>query len=912
VAELPSGTVTFLFTDLVGSTRLWEEFPDAMRLALAGHDEVLRSAIAAHGGHVVKTTGDGFHAVFAHARDALGAAADGQVAVQAQSWYPLDALQVRMGLHTCEVEVRDGDYYGSAVNRAARLMGTAHGGQVVTSTVTAELAREAGFELRDLGEHRLAGLSRPERVWQLSADGLADEFPPLRSVDSLPGNLPRQVTSFVGRDGELDSLMAVVRARTLVTLTGVGGVGKTRLALETAAAMVGEFDDGAWLCELAPVTDPAAVWDTLAAAFRVMPAPGRGVDDVVLDYLAGKHMLLVLDNCEHLLDAAAEVVQAVEQRCRRVTVLATSREGLAVPGEQIVAVPSLGVPGPDADAEQLGLTESVRLFCDRARSVKSEFEPTGHVLGSVGVLCRRLDGIPLAIELAAARAASLAPDDLVARLDQRFKLLARGSRASLERHQTLRNTIDWSYDLLDHTERAALQGLSVFAGGADLVAAEAVLASDELDLFDVVDVVTQLVDKSLVVAASDDDGHVRYRMLESIRQYAQERLEDDGDAAAVRARHAAHYVALAESAAPRLRGREQIDAARQMARETDNFRVVIDWAVETGDPDAALRVVAALAVSGLIIGFSALEWAETAIEIPGAAECLRYPEVAAWAMWSATNRMDFQRADAVGAVVAEVLDERGTDDPAVARAEAALAFFRADVDVAARRATEWVALAESAGDQFEVANALVMLAAVQLNQSGPDAARTTFEEAVRIARDVGVASTLAIGLSTLAIVMPIEEADRSLVILDEAIDVSTRLGDRTALNAAMGTKGNIAAYRGDFAAALDAVVDVAQRLLDSGELINVGWALLSAAIALTHLGFAEPAAVLSGTGWAIVVPGPDDWMLRMAREIDGPLKAVLGDVAFEAFRARGANLAPLDALAYLISAAEIAGGTARP
>ena len=304
MGELPSGTVTFLFTDLEGSTHLWDEFPDAMRPALARHDALLRGAIAGSNGHVVKMTGDGAHAVFSHARDAVAAAAKAQVALGHEPWVEVAPLRVRMGLHTCEVEVRDGDYFGSAVNRAARLMGTAHGGQVVMSTITAELAREAGFDLRDLGEHRLAGLSRSERVWQLSADGLTDAFPPLRSVDALPGNLPRQVTSFVGRETELDSLMRLLRARTLITLTGVGGVGKTRLALETAAAMVGEFDDGAWLCELAPVTDPAAVWDTLAATFRLLPSPGRGVHDVVLDYLAGKRLLLVLDNCEHQLDAS--------------------------------------------------------------------------------------------------------------------------------------------------------------------------------------------------------------------------------------------------------------------------------------------------------------------------------------------------------------------------------------------------------------------------------------------------------------------------------------------------------------------------------------------------------------------------------------------------------------------------------
>ena len=644
MAELPSGTVTFLFTDVEASTRLWEEHPEAMRGALARHDAIVRGAIESHGGDVVKTTGDGFHAVFASVEDALAAAADAQVALYAEPWGLTDGLRVRMGLHTCQVEMRDGDYYGSGVNRAARLMSVAHGGQVVVSAATAELAAETVFELRELGEHRLAGLSRPERVSQLCPVGLAEEFPPLRSVDALPGNLPRQVTSFVGRDAELETLADLVRSRPLVTLTGVGGVGKTRLAQEVAAEAIRGFPDGAWLCELAPVTDADALWDTMAKAFRLLPPSGRSLEEVLLEYLAPKRLLLVLDNCEHLLDAVAGAVRVIEARCPHVSVLATSREGLAVPGEQLVAVPSLGIPAVDVDDELLVLVESVRLFCDRASSVKADFESSGPNLSAVGVLCRRLDGIPLAIELAAARSTSLSPGDLVARLDQRFKLLARGSRASLERHQTLRNTIDWSYDLLDNTERDALQRLSVFAGGCDLVAAEAVVADEDLDPFDVVHVVGQLVDKSLVLADTDD-GQIRYRMLETIRQYAQERLEASGTTDRVRARHAAYYVALAETAGPQLRNRDQLEWARRMAPETDNLRAALNWAVEAGSAEPALRLVTSLAVHGVAIGYSALDWAETSIEIAGAGDHPLFPAAASWAAWSAVLHGDFDRAE---------------------------------------------------------------------------------------------------------------------------------------------------------------------------------------------------------------------------------------------------------------------------
>ncbi len=442
MADLPSGTVTFLFTDIADSTRLWDASPDAMRAALTRHDELMRGAIETRGGKVVKTTGDGFFAVFVHAGDGLDAALAVQEALAGEPWDGIEALRVRMSLHTCEAEAHDGDYHGSSVNRAARLMSIGHGGQVLASSVTAELARDAGFVLSDLGEHRLAGLTRSEHVWQVCPEGRIEGFPPLRSVDALPGNLPRQVTSFVGRDDEVDALTEMLRARSLVTLTGVGGVGKTRLALEAAGVVISEFEHGAWLCELAPVTDRDAVWDTVAATFRILPAAGRTSRESVLDYLSTKRLLLVLDNCEHQLDAAAEVVSAIEQRCPKVTVLATSREGLAVAGEQMVAVPALRVPNAHADDAPGTLSASVVLFCDRASSVKRDFEPTAPVLETVGVLCRRLDGIPLAIELAAARAASLAPEDLVARLDQRFKLLgawesrvARASPDAAEHHR---------------------------------------------------------------------------------------------------------------------------------------------------------------------------------------------------------------------------------------------------------------------------------------------------------------------------------------------------------------------------------------------------------------------------------------------------------------------------------------------
>ncbi len=773
----PSGTVTFLFTDIEGSTQLWESAPEVMRPALERHDSLLRAAIDAHGGYVFSTGGDGFGVAFGRAGDALTAAIEIQEALARERWPDGAMVRVRVGVHTGEASERDGDYFGPAVNRAARLMAVAHGGQIVCSSPVGELVR-GSFTLVDLGEHRLRDLQSLVHVFQVDAPGLSTEFLPLRSLEASPGNLPRQVTTFVGRETEIASLADLVCSSSLVTLTGVGGVGKTRLALQVAAEVVSDFPDGAWVCEFAPVTDPGAVWDALAASLRCQSFPGRSVEESVLEYLAAKRLLLVLDNCEHLLDAIAGQVRAITQRCARVSVLATSREGLALAGERIVAVPSLGVPSDGCDLDALLRAEAVQLFSDRARASRNDFALTDRNAGAVGVLCRRLDGIPLAIELAAARVRSLSPDDLVARLDQRFKLLTRGSRAALERHQTLRSTIDWSYDLLEPIDRRALDCLSVFAGSCDLTGAEAVLASDELDRFGVVDVLGQLVDKSLVVADVDtDDGGVRYRLLESIRQYAAERLQHSGETAAVRRRHADYYVDVAEAAGPHLRTRDQIEWSAAVAREIDNFRAVLDWAVETASVDHALRLAAPFAVNGMAIGDAAQGWAETASTIPGGDDHPLFPEVAAFASLGATFAGDLERAETRVAAAERAQTTLGAGRCPVLRARALLAVFRGDVESARSHAQACVALARTSGDPDELARALLVLAS-SLMLAEPDVATATLDEAVRVAHDAGLASTLAIGLPFLAGILPIQESERALALIDEAIEVGTRLGDR--------------------------------------------------------------------------------------------------------------------------------------
>ncbi|MFI5047982.1 MAG: ATP-binding protein [Acidimicrobiia bacterium] len=895
MAELPSGTVTFLFTDLVGSTRLWEQFPDAMQPALARHDELLRSAIEGAGGFVVKTTGDGFHGVFPTARGAIDGAVAIQLALAAEAFDATGPLQVRIGVHTCEAEYRDGDYYGSEVNRAARLMSVANGDQIVVSLATSALVRDGSVELADLGEHRLRDLTNVERVFEVRAPGLATGFAPLRSLDALPSNLPRQATTFVGREAEIESVAALVRSSSLVTLTGVGGVGKTRLALQVAAEVVPHFPDGAWCCEYAPLGDPGAVWDTLATSLRVQAFPGRSLEESVLEYVSAKRMLLVLDNCEHLLDALAQLIDDVARRAPQVSVLATSREGLGVAGERMVAVPSLGVPDDDLDPDDLVHTDAVQLFGDRASAANSGFALNRENASAVGVLCRRLDGIPLAIELAAARARSMSPDDLVARLDQRFKLLTRGSRGAVGRQQTLRSTIDWSYDLLDPVERRALERLSVFAGGCDLAAAEAVLADDELDAFDVDDVLGQLVDKSLVVA-DHDGGRVRYRMLETIRQYADERLQESRDTDAVRRRHADYYVALAETAGPHLVRREQVEWNATLIRETDNLRAALDWAVEAPSPEHALRLVAPLAVD-TAIGDTAQEWAALAVAIPEADADRRFPEVAAWASWGATRTQSFDRAEEFLAMGARAAARLGVSSGPLARARALIVFSRGDFEEARRHSSEWLELSRAAAGAEPLARALVFSGTL-LSQTGErDAGIASLDEAIRLSREHGFVVNLAYALTARGEHFPVEEYHRALAMADEAVAITEEIGGYIfATCSAM--RAWCRAASGDWSAVLRASPDVAALSLREGHPPDAG--LLQASLALTELGHPESAAVAVGAvgDFIPVLAGPG-WATDRCAANARALVETLGEQEFATLTARGAALGADGAVAYL-------------
>jgi predicted ATPase/DNA-binding SARP family transcriptional activator len=535
-AELPTGVVTFLLTDVEGSTRLWERHPSAAQEAIARHDELIASAVAAHGGVLLKTKGEGdsTFSVFASASDAVACAVDAQRAMQAGPWPEQAAIRVRAALHSGEAQIRGADYFGPAVSRCARLRSIASGGQTILSEATAELVRDAlpdGASLRDLGAHRLRDLTRPERVTQLCHRDLPDEFPPLRSVDAFPNNLPVQLSTFVGRRHEMAEIKVLLGGHRLVMLTGAGGAGKTRLAIEVGAEVLDAYADGVWFAALAALTDQALVAQTVAAALHLREEAGRDVIDLLAEHLREREALLILDNCEHIVAACASLAEKLLQTCPRLKILATSREALQIAGEAMWRTPSLAVPAETAPpAPVLCQYESVQLFRDRARACAPAFDVDPGNAPAVAEICRRLDGIPLAIELAAARVKTLTAVQIAERLDDRFRLVAGGSRTALPRQQTLRALIDWSYELLTDTERVVFRRLSAFAGGFPLEGAERVCAGEGVDVLDVVDLLERLADKSLVTA---DEG--RFVLLETIREYGLERLREAGEADAVRA-----------------------------------------------------------------------------------------------------------------------------------------------------------------------------------------------------------------------------------------------------------------------------------------------------------------------------------------------------------------------------------------
>jgi predicted ATPase/class 3 adenylate cyclase len=609
---LPSGTVTFLFTDIEGSTERWERHRQEMQGAVHRHEEIVRAAISAHDGYVFKTVGDAFCTTFRSAPEAIAAALDAQRELANEDFSSVEGLKVRMAIHTGLSYERSGDYFGPTVNRVARLLSIGHGGQVLISGTTADLAQgemPSKTTFRDLGSQRLKDLAQPEQVYQLVAPDLALDFPPLRSLDALPNNLPLQITSFVGRDAEIKALEDRLAHTRLLTLVGSGGVGKTRLALQVGADVLDQYEDGVWLVEFAPLSDQDLTPSVLAGVLGVTEVANRSLVDSIVYWLKLKKALLILDNCEHVVEAAAKLVDSILRGCPSVRIIVASRQALGIDGETVHRVASLRVPEniDGLTAHEALEFEAIALFVERASAAVEDFKLTDSNAKVVAHICRRLDGIALALELAAPRLKALTIDQLSDNLNERFRLLTGGKRTALQRQQTMKALIDWSYDLLSETEKTLLRRVATFGGGWTLEAAREVCADERIESWDVIDLLTSLVDKSLVVAELQGTSP-RYRLTESTREYVLEKLESSGERQAMARKHAEYFLRLAERADTLWATMPLQTWLAPLEVEVENFRGALTWSIiERHDIALGCRLTGAL--EGL--------WLEAGLEAEG-------------------------------------------------------------------------------------------------------------------------------------------------------------------------------------------------------------------------------------------------------------------------------------------------------
>ena len=851
-AAAPSGVVTFLFTDIEGSTRRWENDADGMRAALAAHDEVLRGAIETHGGWLFKHTGDGVCAAFASPKCAVDAAVAAQVALE---------LPVRMGLATGEAELRGADYFGTVLNRAARVMAAGHGGQILVAESTAGLL--GGVELVNLGPRRLRDLPNPIAIFQLVAPGLRTEFPPLRTIDSTHGNLRPAASRLIGRDDDVEEVASAMRSNRLVTLAGVGGVGKTRLAVEVAAVLADEFPDGVWVFELASVADPAAVPDAVAAVLGITQQPGMTMSESVAATLEGRVRLLVFDNCEHVVDAAADLIDLILARSATVKIVSTSREGLGLADERLWRVPSLEV------------VAAVQLFRERAARALSADESA-----AVEEVCRRLDGIPLAIELAASRMESMTATEMRDRLDHRFKLLVR-SRRGLERHQTLRQAVSWSYDLLEEPEKALLERCSVFAGGFDVQGACAVAGSEDADEFTILDLLDTLVRKSLLIA-DRSTGRTRFSMLETIRQFAEEKLVERGEAAEASSAHAQYFADRETDILALWDSPRQREAYAWFATELANLRTAFRWAADHGDLDVAATIATCAGFLGAYFQtYEPVAWAEELIE---PARAVDHPRLAFLytiaSLCYTTGRIEaaVRYSDAGQTVLArspEALPHGfeialGAVHTALGQPERMAEWCRAQL--ARRRDTHVyirtflvmaLSLAGSDGEAMDSADGLIEAVEATGNPCWLAWALGTYGFAFRDADPVGALNALS----------------RGLVVANDS-------GNRAGASAMAQFLATLKSEHGDTLAAFGHLTLAIDGYLDYGDTTAIRVPLASLAALFDRLGRYEPAATIAGFSLSpLTSTGVPEFSTAIAH-----LRDVLGDQTYESLARKGETM----------------------
>jgi predicted ATPase/class 3 adenylate cyclase/DNA-binding CsgD family transcriptional regulator len=807
LTELPSGTLTFLLSDIEQSTTAWDQHPDEMRRSMEMHDEIFQKAVSHHHGRLVELgrEGDSVLCVFRRPSEAVACALDIQLALHRALWPSGAALRVRVALHTGEADLRDGHYFGPAVYRCARLMSTSNGGQTVLSGPTHDLVVDSlpdSVTLLDLGSHRLKDLTRPERVFQLMHPDLPQDFPVLKTLDAELTNLPTELTSFLGREAELSELKKLVGKSRLVTISGAGGLGKTRIALHLAAELMDAFPDGVWLVELAAVPDPTLAVGAFAKSVGVREVPGTPLLQTLTAHLQTRSCLIVIDNCEHLIGECARLSEHLLAKCPEVTLLATSRELLGVTGEQLWRLSPLALPPATGkpSARELTESEAVRLFVDRAWPNQPVPEFDEHRASTILRICQRLDGIPLAIELAAARAKVMTVDDLLVRLDDRFRLLTGGGRTAGPRQQTLRATVDWSYELLEPSERKLFRRLSVFAGGFALADVEAVCAGVGEQSGEIVELMARLVDKSLTIPVGAGDGEAPMRQLETLQQYGRERLIEAGEASLYLRRHADHFLQLAEREKNAGDRRDDSSWLDRLDSQHDNLRAALQTS-QTESADLNLRLATALLALWDARGYltEGRDWLEKALAAWPEETALRAEALGA-AGWLSQRLGDFDRAAACfeeSVRIARVTQQGHLAAESLANL-ALVRLLHGQSQQAGPLVREAIAIAEDLDDHYATAGALLVMGLVAYFEGDFDQSKACAERSLALHRELGnekVAAFLLACLATLAIDNQDEAMARAN--LRESLEISRRLHEKVDVAFVLETCARFAVARSD-------------------------------------------------------------------------------------------------------------------
>jgi predicted ATPase/class 3 adenylate cyclase len=851
--ELPVGTLTFLFTDVEGSTRLWEQHPVQMRQVMARHDELVESLIIQHNGVIVRPRGEGDSrfAVFQLATDSVIAAGEFQRHFAEEQWTIPSALRLRIGLHTGEADLRDGDYYGAAVNRCARLRSVAHGGQTLLSQTTYELVRDSLLDylsLRDLGEHHLKDLNHPERIYQLIYLGLPSDFPPLLTHNQFLTNLPIALTSFVGRENELAYVKGLFATRRLLTISGPGGAGKTRLAVQVAEGLLDNFTDGAWFVDLSTLSNPVHLTNYVLNSLGIREEVNTSPVKTLVDFLRDKLLLLLLDNCEHILQGIAPLVKTLLQSSSNLKILATSRSPLGITGEMVWVIPPLSTPRPNGEIpiEMLLKYESVRLFVDRATAARADFAITRTNATAVAQICARLDGIPLAIELAAVRVRALSVSDIAARLDDRFRLLVSKQNA-VHRQKTLRNLIDWSHDLLPQNERAMFRRLSVFTGGWTLEMAEQVCSGDYYESSEVLDLLANLVDKSLVMVDCTE-GSERYYFLETIRQYAQTRLAESQEVEGFSCRHAHAFAKIAEHAFGELWGPRQGFWLARLDMEQENLRSAIEWMAQRNDgDDRLLSMTVSLWRFWEIRGYlrEGLSRLEFALEhTPNASTSLRANGLRGAGMLS-IQQGDYDRASAMHeqslVLFRDIEDKLGIGRELEVLGE--IAQYQGDYARSVELYTESLALRHEIEDKEGVAKSLGHLGIIARDRGQYHYARELLEESLSLSRELEDRLMAASALKNLGVVaFNLCEYLRASKLFEEALSLYREMNDRLGISETLQNLGSVAKDRGDFQRATAFYLECLELKQEMGDKRGIAQTISSQAEVNFHQGNYSQAA----------------------------------------------------------------------